>query len=196
MDDIDVTQSTSRPTPMTLLMPIRPGRSWLVRLRLRLGLGPGPPTWYELWRLRRLGFLHTGRWQIVDRFPFCGPPQRPERDRRRYLLFASDYDGPPDTYLDAFSDVLAWRLNTLWHWCLGYPGAAPSGPFKRYVHHWEISADHYYSAPPNAAAKTIDQALALERAWRQFHRRWGRNASPAEFAKAFRRFLRDHQARL
>lgn len=193
----DVAQPASRPSPLTLLMPIRPRLAGLTRRRLRLGLGPWLLARYELRRLTRLGFLHTGRWQVVDGFPFCGPPQRPERDRCRYLLFASDYDGHFDSYIDSFSDVLALRLDTLWCWCRGYPRAAPAGPFKRYIRHWQLTEGHYYSAAPNAPAKVIDQALELAQAWREFDAGWGQPEVPAAaFQAAFRRFVADNQARL
>lgn len=183
---------SSRPGPLTTLMPIRAGSTRLVLVRLKLGL---IVPWLELKRLGRLGFLHTGRWQVVQSFPFSGPPQSPERSRTTYLLFASDYDGQFDTYIDAFSDVLAFRLNTLWHWCEEYPGAAPSGPVKEWLRRWKLGEEHYYSAYPNAPAKAIDQALALARAWQRFDSAWGK-APAAEFQSAFRRFVKDNQALL
>jgi hypothetical protein len=111
--------------------------------------------------LRRLSFIHFGRWSIID-----DPPPNPgapaEELNYPYLLFESNFNGRWDQYIDAFSYVLRWRMGLIWGSSFGFPGARPAESFKAYIRSNEYDASHYYSAYPDATVNTICSALTLD----------------------------------
>ena len=65
---------------------------------------------YTRGRLARVGTIHFARWVYLD-------------DRRR-LLFASNYDGSLDSYMDDFINKVAYGLNLVFSNGIGYPRTA------------------------------------------------------------------------
>ena len=62
---------------------------------------------YTRGRLARVGTIHFARWVFMD-------------DKRR-LLFASNYDGSLDSYMDDFINKVAYGLNLVFSNGVGYP---------------------------------------------------------------------------
>jgi hypothetical protein len=145
-----------RASPLTVLTPL-PRRWWwpqraVLRVRRRLG---------QSRRLREMSFIHFAHWVTIDHFP---GERRPTR--YAYMLFQSNFDGSRGGYVDAFSVVIPMRMALLWGSSFGFPGARPSGPFRRYIHHNDIPVDHYYSAYPDASVAEIGSALRVDELFR------------------------------
>ena len=62
---------------------------------------------YTRGRLARVGTIHFARWVFLD--------------NRRRLLFASNYDGSLDSYMDDFINKVAFGLNLVFSNGVGYP---------------------------------------------------------------------------
>ena len=62
---------------------------------------------YTRGRLARVGTIHFARWVFMD--------------NRRRLLFASNYDGSLDSYMDDFINKVAYGLNLVFSNGIGYP---------------------------------------------------------------------------
>ena len=62
---------------------------------------------YTRGRLARVGTIHFARWVFMD--------------NRRRLLFASNYDGSLDSYMDDFINKVAYGLNLVFSNGVGYP---------------------------------------------------------------------------
>jgi len=142
--------------------------------------------------LKRLSFIQSARWGLVYRIPYNGPPQPRRRLHYPHLFFESNFNGGWEEYIDAFSYVLASGMWGFWGSSFGFPGALPAGPFKRYIHENEIVASHYYSAYPEATATIVLAALELAPQVAAL-REQAADASPEEFALAWRRFITDLQ---
>ncbi len=124
-------------------------------------------------QLKRLDFLHSGRW---DRFGgFAGlssfptghlPWHRWELPWRRWMLFSSNFNQQWDDYFDAFMDVIGSGIDGIWGPSEGYPGYPR--PLTRYLTTDWVSprllrSDFYYSAYPEATAHDVRSALRVQR---------------------------------
>ncbi len=97
---------------------------------------------YTRGRLARVGTIHFARWVFMD-------------DRRR-LLFASNYDGSLDSYMDDFINKVAYGLNLVFSNGIGYPrtsfllsgGAKEEMAFKYYLRRHQLPTQVWYKAYP------------------------------------------------
>jgi hypothetical protein len=104
---------------------------------------------YTRGRLARVGTIHFARWVFMD-------------DRRR-LLFASNYDGSLDSYMDDFINKVAYGLNLVFSNGIGYPrtnfllgrGAQDELTFKYYLRRHQVPTQVWYKAYPGLTAADL-----------------------------------------
>ena len=109
---------------------------WIVRLRAR--------HIYTHGLLARVGTIHFARWTFLD-------------DKRR-LLFASNYDGSLESYMDDFINKVAFGLNLVFTNGVGYPrtrwlilgGAKDEQKFKYFIRRHELPTEVWYNAHARA----------------------------------------------
>lgn len=131
----------------TAIGSLKPGRFrfWIARAALWL-VDYGVRHIYTRGRLARVGTIHFARWVLLD-------------DNRR-LLFASNYDGSLDSYMDDFINKVAFGLNLVFSNGVGYPrtrflllgGAKDEQVFKRFLRRHQVPTDVWYKACPGLAA--------------------------------------------
>jgi hypothetical protein len=168
-------------TAITVVTPLK-RRGPLV---LRLVFWMGRNLAWTLRKLQMLSFIHYARWAVVDRFPDGG---RGERLNHTYLLFESNFNGAWDQYIDAFSEIVALRMRSIWGTSLGFPGPKPVEPFKAYIRRNEFVANHYFSAYPGATTTEIISAARVEGAIVDFVRSTA-DLDPESFAAAYEALL-------
>jgi hypothetical protein len=96
--------------------------------------------------LARVGTIHFARWTFID-------------DKRR-LLFASNYDGSLESYMDDFINKVAFGLNVVFTNGVGYPrtrwllldGAKHEQQFKYFIRRHELPTEVWYNATPGITA--------------------------------------------
>lgn len=96
--------------------------------------------------LTRVQTIHFSRWILLD-------------DKKR-LLFASNYDGSLESYMDDFINKVAWGLNLVFSNGIGYPrtrwlvkgGAEYEQKFKYYLRRHQLRTDVWYKAYPDLTA--------------------------------------------
>jgi hypothetical protein len=101
---------------------------------------------YVRGRLGRVGTIHFARWVLLD--------------GNRRLLFASNYDGSLDSYMDDFINKVAWGLNLVFSNGIGYPrtnflvldGAKNEQAFKYYIRRHQLPTEVWYKAYPGLTA--------------------------------------------
>ena len=143
----------------------------------------------------RLGFINFAHWSLFDRVPAGGPRRGRRRLKQPYVLFQSNFNGPADLYIDAFSLVVRGRIWLLWGGAYGYPGARPMEHFRGFILEKQVPTGHYWSAYPDGSSRMVVSALRLRDAVDRF----GAEAAqlpPDEFAAAYRYFLGEVQAHL
>ncbi len=104
---------------------------------------------YTRGRLARVGTIHFARWVYLD-------------DRRR-LLFASNYDGSLDSYMDDFINKVAYGLNLVFSNGIGYPrtawlltgGAKHELQFKYFLKRHQVPTQVWYKAYPSLSAADL-----------------------------------------
>jgi hypothetical protein len=104
--------------------------------------------------------IHFARWVFLD-------------DKRR-LIFASNYDGSLESYMDDFIDKVAWGLNAAFSNGEGYPrtkwlvldGAKDERAFKNYLRDHQIETQLWYSAHSELTAVNITRNSAIRRGLR------------------------------
>jgi hypothetical protein len=135
----------------TALGSVKPGafRRWLVVVLVAL-LDYAARHVYGRGHLTRVQTIHFARWVFID-------------DRKR-LLFASNYDGILESYMDDFINKVAWGLNLVFSNGVGYPrtrwlvqgGARNSQAFKNYLRRHQVANSVWYKA--NAGLTALDLA--------------------------------------
>jgi hypothetical protein len=101
-------------------------------------------------RLTGVKTIHFARWVFLD--------------ERRRLVFASNYDGSLESYMDDFIDKVAWGLNAVFSNGVGYPrttwlaggGAKDEQRFKNYLRTHQLATEFWYSANPHLTAQNIE----------------------------------------
>jgi hypothetical protein len=96
--------------------------------------------------LARVGTIHFARWVFIN--------------KRRRLLFASNYDGALETYMDDFINKVGWGLNLVFSNGVGYPssrwlvldGAKDEQKFKYFLRRHELPTQVWYKAYPGLTA--------------------------------------------
>ena len=105
---------------------------------------------YSRGNLAGVRTIHFARWVFVD--------------EKRRLLFASNYDGSLESYMDDFIDKLSWGLNAVFSNGVGYPrtnwllrdGARDEQAFKRFIRTHQIPTQVWYSAYDSLTAVNIE----------------------------------------
>ncbi|MFD9415354.1 hypothetical protein ACFWC9_11650 [Streptomyces goshikiensis] len=94
--------------------------------------------------------IHFARWLFID-------------DKRR-VVFASNYDGSLESYMDDFIDKVAWGLNAVFSNGHGYPrtrwllraGAEDELAFKHYLRCHQLPTQVWYSAYDALSTHNLD----------------------------------------
>jgi hypothetical protein len=142
-------------TAITVITPIKRGGP----LVLWLVFWAGRNIKQTLDKLEKLSFIHFARWAVISSFP---DEHGGERLNHPYLLFESNFNGAWEQYIDAFSEVVAFRMKAIWGTSFGFPGPLPVEPFKAYIRHNEFVANHYFSAYPGSTTTEIVSAARIE----------------------------------
>jgi hypothetical protein len=175
-------------TAITVLTPLRIYGPVL----LELVFWAGRNITQTLEKLETLSFIHYARWAVIERFPDGGDG---ERLGHSYLFFESNFNGTWDQYIDAFSEVVAFRMKAIWGTSFGFPGPLPVEPFKQYIRRNEYVADHYWSAYPGATTTEIVSAGRVEAALAAL-RQQAETLDPDAFKAAYESFLTEVQGDL
>ncbi len=96
--------------------------------------------------LARVPTIHFARWVFLN-------------DKRR-MLFASNYDGSLDSYMDDFINKVGWGLNLVFSNGIGYPstnwlvldGAKDEQKFKYFLRRHQMPTEVWYNAHPGLTA--------------------------------------------
>ena len=94
--------------------------------------------------------IHFARWIFID--------------GKRRLVFASNYDGSLESYMDDFIDKVAWGLNAVFSNGIDYPrtswlvkdGAHDELAFKYFIRSHQMETQLWYSAYPELTAINIE----------------------------------------
>src|SRR5207249_6917199 len=131
----------------TVIGGIKPGlfRRWTISFLLWL-MEYTTRHIYVRGHLARISTIHAARWVFLN-------------DKRR-MLFASNYDGSLESYMDDFINKVGWGLNLVFSNGVGYPrtdwlvfgGAKDEQKFKRFLRRHELATDVWYNARPGLTA--------------------------------------------
>jgi hypothetical protein len=89
--------------------------------------------------LTRVGTIHFARWVFLD--------------NKQRILFASNYDGSLESYMDDFINKVAWGLNLVFSNGVGYPrtdwlllhGAKDEQKFKHFLRRHQLPTEVWYN---------------------------------------------------
>jgi hypothetical protein len=97
-------------------------------------------------RLARVTTIHFARWVFLD--------------GGRRVIFASNYDGSLESYMDDFINKVAFGLNVVFSNGIGYPrtnwlildGAKDEQTFKEFLRRHQLPTQVWYNACPGLTA--------------------------------------------
>jgi hypothetical protein len=132
LEDHDVTNQFSA------LGSLKPGRfrRWTLTVLLWF-LNSTTRHIFNRGHLTRVKTIHFARWVFLD--------------NKQRMLFASNYDGSLESYMDDFINKVAWGLNLVFSNGVGYPrtdwlifhGAKNEQKFKYYIRRGAALLEHY-----------------------------------------------------
>jgi hypothetical protein len=101
--------------------------------------------------------IHFARWTFID--------------GGRRVIFASNYDGSLESYMDDFIDKVSWGLNAVFSNGVGYPttrwlllgGARNERAFKNYLRVHQVPTQVWFAAYPQLSALNVANNLAVRR---------------------------------
>lgn len=141
LEDHDVTNQFSA------MGQIKPGpfRRWLLTFLLWV-INYTARHIYNRGRLARVSTIHFARWVFLD--------------HKKRLLFASNYDGSLESYMDDFINKVGFGLNVVFGNGVGYPttnwlildGAKDEQKFKYVLRRHELPTEVWYNAHPGLTA--------------------------------------------
>jgi hypothetical protein len=137
---------------------VKPGlfRYWLLVVVLWL-IDYGARYVYFRGRLARVHTIHAARWVFLD--------------GGRRVLFASNYDGSLDSYMDDFINKVAFGLNLAFSNGVGYPstrwlvldGARDEQTFKRVLRRHQLPTEVWYNGHAGLTAHHLDRNARIRR---------------------------------
>jgi hypothetical protein len=152
LEDHDVTNQ------FTALGSVKPGffRRWTVTFLVWI-LDYGCRHVFNRGYLTRVNSIHFARWVFLE--------------NKCRLLFASNYDGSLESYMDDFINKVAWGLNLVFSNGVGYPrtnwlildGAKNEQKFKRYIRRHELPTEVWYNAHPGLTAFDMERNSRIRR---------------------------------
>jgi hypothetical protein len=182
--------------PMTALTPVPRYRRIVLSFLMWVFTLP----YFTLQFARNLMFIHFACWQPVhrDRFPRLSDEQPKENLKNDYFLFATNFNGSWDQYIDAFGLIRKVRrgLNAIWITSKDFPGAWPIRTFKQYIHYFEYELDYYYTAYPSMSVRDIASATTLTKSLDKFVATTNKIDSPGLFYEQFHNFVGSVASRL
>ncbi len=137
--------------PFTAVGQVKPGRFRRVTLTATLFVVDyGVRHFFKRGDLAGVKTIHFARWLFID--------------GKRRVLFASNYDGSLESYMDDFIDKVAWGLNAVFSNGQGYPrtrwlvrdGAKDELAFKRYLRCHQLPTQVWYSAYDDMTTHNIE----------------------------------------
>jgi hypothetical protein len=132
---------------LTVIVPLKPGGAEKTRQVLKQRTSDEA-------RARRdaMGTLHDMRVVFFD------------NDTR--MLFATVFDGTWDSYIDDFASKMPDQLDALFAEVEGYPGIHDPH-VKDAIRQYQITADEFYCAYPNATVRQIRKGQRVLQAWEE-----------------------------
>jgi hypothetical protein len=101
---------------------------------------------YTRGHLARVSTIHFARWVFIN--------------QKKRMLFASNYDGSLDSYMDDLINKVGWGLNLVFGNGIGYPktnwlvldGSKDEQKFKYFLRRHQLPTEVWYSAHPGLTA--------------------------------------------
>lgn len=176
-----------RAAAITVMTPIRPGFTPLVRLVLFTAKHVKALNV----ALADLSFIHMARWAVITGIPQSSPDQETEGLRYDYLFFETNFNGDWDEYIDAFSTMIPQRMQAIWGSSYGFPGPQPAARFRQYIHHNDMPIAHYYSAYPEGSTTMVLAGQSLGERLEELKAKAREAIDPVEFRRLYESFLAD-----
>jgi hypothetical protein len=150
IEDHDVTNQFSA------MGSLKPGlvRLWTTRFVL-LAIDYAARHVYTRGRLARVRTIHFARWVFIA--------------GRRRVMFASNYDGSLESYMDDFINKVGFGLNVVFSNGIGYPrsrwlilgGSSDERKFKEYLRRHQMPTQVWYKAYPGLTASDLERNLRI-----------------------------------
>ncbi len=168
-EDHDVTNQ------FTVVGSVKPSlfRRWLAIALLWL-INYGARHFFTRGHLGRIQTIHFARWVLID--------------NKKRLIFASNYDGSLEAYMDDFINKVGWGLNLAFGCGFGYPrvnwlignGAKEEQKFKYTLRRHQLPTEVWYKAYPGLSAYDLARNTRVRRAIMRPH------LAPHEIGKLMR----------
>jgi hypothetical protein len=176
---------------LTVLTPVVPGHEAELRTHLRSlrEIADDP--------LAASRTTHVGRWLVIDRLNYEGPPRRAPELARQYLLFSSIFDfsreRSVEAYLQGLCVDLREHVDAIWGHCEGCPDARVTdraAAVARWLREHQVNTGFLFAPYGGATVGQVRRSLGLRQDLQDFvadHAGDGPRELQAAFSEAFAR---------
>ena len=137
----------------------------------------------------RVPMTHFARWVVIDDLPTLDAPAKEDHLASNYLLFAAEFDGPLDEYLEFLVTANPGLLDDVYSHCVAFPGVSDVREFARYIKQCQVETTLLFGGYPNATVADVLNALRAQRALLDFSATAG-SVPPAELRASFNAMMR------
>jgi hypothetical protein len=172
---------------LTILSPIieDPNAEVSHCLALRSYLAGLPRDWSG--PFAKVSSTHLCRLVVLEDVIYPGLPSRVDHLASAYLIFESNIDGDPDTYLALMARQAPEAVDAIWSHCAGYPGIKDVPAFVAYMRKCQLTTTFYFADVNNKTVQQTLRALQVQTGLATFVER-NQGKSPAELQQAFAEF--------
>lgn len=172
---------------LTILSPIidDPNADVSHSLALRSLLAGLPRDWSG--PFAKVSSTHLCRLVVLDDVIYPGLPSRVDHLKSAYLVFESNIDGDPDTYLALMARQAPEAVEAIWSHCVGYPGVKDVAAFVAYMKKCQLTTTFYFADVNDKTVQQTLRALQVQAGLATFVER-NQGKSPVELQQAFAEF--------
>ena len=145
--------------PVTVMCPVEP----LLADSLKAALAALPHQ--DASPLRKTGRTHFGRWVVVERLNDEDGQRSSDDLTVPYLLFTSNIDGSPRTYLRDLVTASPEEMHRIWRHCIGYPEGGGDAGLVGYLRRMQIRTNLFFSPYPRASVAKVSSVVGLRKSF-------------------------------
>ncbi len=181
-------RSSSEPTPLTVMSPIRRGylgdQSYTSITREYLQSLEGE----AISPMARVPNTFLCRFYILHDVFFEGTPAVEDHLRSQYLVFCCNFHGRVEDYLRGFWTEAQDHAQSTWRFCVGFEQVQDEATFIEYIKRCALKTTFYFNGSSGAPLAEQLKALYLKQELSQFACD-AQGLAPAQLRAAFRAFI-------
>jgi len=118
--------------------------------------------------MARVDNTYVARFYILDDAIFLSSPNKLDKLQSKYLVFASDFHGDPDTYLTGMWNSISQDIRNIWENCVGFEKVDSSQSFVEYIKKCQLYTTFFFNGSTDESLQEQLKSLFLKQEFSKF----------------------------